>query len=186
MPPPITSTSKTRAVEPVDIGVPRLGVLAHGLAQPAERATASDQRPYSRSRSPSPICGSVAPGQPPLLVDLAAPRPEAGGQPGEVRGAQRRRLGDLGNVHRHAEDVGLELHEEVVGGGAAVAAELLEPDRRVPLHRLDHVAGLVGHGLQGGAGDVGARRAAGEADDGAARVRVPVRRRRGPTRAGTK
>ena len=45
-----------------------------------------------------------------------------------------------------------------------------------PLHRADGVDGLVGDRLERGAREVRASRAAGQADDRPARVRVPVRR----------
>src|SRR5919108_648462 len=45
---------------------------------------------------------------------------------GEVGGAERRRLGDLGDDHRRAEDVGLELHQPPVRHGAAVGLQDLE------------------------------------------------------------
>ena len=41
------------------------------------------------------------------------------------------------------------------------------------VHGLDHVAGLERHGLHDGAGQVGARRAAGDAGERAAGVRIP-------------
>ncbi len=44
------------------------------------------------------------------------------------------------------------------------------------LHHLEHVAGLVGHRVDRRAGDVLDPRVAGQAEDGAARMRIPVRR----------
>ena len=70
----------------------------------------------------------------------------------------------------HAELVGLDLAQQVVGGGAAV-----DPERGQPGHRLEHVAHLERDRLERGAHDVRAGRAAGEADEQAAGVRVPVR-----------
>ena len=46
----------------------------------------------------------------------------------------------------------------------------------VALHRVEQVGHLEGDAFERRAGDVAARGAAGDADDGAARVRVPVRR----------
>src|SRR5947209_8515518 len=49
--------------------------------------------------------------------------PEADGQTGEGGRAEGGRLGDGGALDGDAEEIGLPLHEEVVGGGAAVDAE---------------------------------------------------------------
>ena len=75
----------------------------------------------------------------------AAPgvRPEPDGQAGRVGGAERGGLGHHRAADRHAQDVGLELHGQVVGGHAAVDLEHVEADAGVLGHGLDHVAGLV-------------------------------------------
>src|SRR3954453_3256351 len=57
--------------------------------------------------------GLVPRGLAPHLADLLR-GPHAGGDPGEVGRSQTRRLGDLRNDHRNAEDVGLELHQPSV------------------------------------------------------------------------
>ena len=47
---------------------------------------------------------------------------------GEIGGAQRGGFGDPGTHHRNAQQVGLELHQQVVGAGAAIDPQL--GDRR--------------------------------------------------------
>ena len=47
-------------------------------------------------------------------------------EPREIRGAQRRGLGDARAHDGHAEHVGLELHQQIVRGRAAVDAQLDE------------------------------------------------------------
>ena len=59
---------------------------------------------------------------------------------------------------------------------AAVDLQFGQVDAGVLLHRLQHVAGLIGHRLQRRPGEMGGRRAASQADDRAAGVRVPIRR----------
>ena len=78
-----------------------------------------------------------------------------------------------GRSHRDAELVGLQLQQQVVGRRAAV-----DPQRRRCRARAasPHVAHLEGDRLQRGPDEVRAGRAAGDAEDGAARGRVPVRR----------
>ena len=92
--------------------------------------------------------------------------PHALGQPGEVGGAERGGLLARGPADGHAELVGLQLQQQVHHRRPAV-----DPQRRAPRrpdalgHRVDHVAGLVRHRLDHGPGEVGAGRAAGDADD---------------------
>ena len=79
--------------------------------------------------------------------------------------------------HGHRSAVGLQLAEQVVGRGAAVDRELGQ--RRRPASRVisvDDVAHLERDRLQGRAREVRAGGAAGDAEDRAAGVRVPVRR----------
>ena len=64
----------------------------------------------------------------PALAELVLVGPEAGRQAGGVGGAERGRLGHLRADHGHAEHVGLELHQQLVGGHAAVDAQLGERD----------------------------------------------------------
>src|SRR5215467_1758411 len=51
---------------------------------------------------------------PPLRGNLFFALPEVDGQAGEVGGAERGRFGDHGAHDRNAQDVGLELAEEVI------------------------------------------------------------------------
>ena len=102
-------------------------------------------------------------------------RPHALGDAGEVRGAERGRLPDRGPAHGHAEQVGLELAEQVHDRGAAVDAQLGERSTRGRRHRVDDVAGLQRHRLDDGARDVRPAGAARDAEDRAAGVRVPPR-----------
>src|SRR5580658_2226249 len=49
--------------------------------------------------------------------------PESGGEAGEISRAQRGGLRDLRADDGDAEDIGLELHEQIVDGGAAIDAQ---------------------------------------------------------------
>ena len=111
----------------------------------------------------------------PALAQLVEIRPEADGQAGREGGAERRRLGHGGADHRHAEHVGLELHEQLVGGHAAVDAQLGEGHAGDGVGGVDHLAGLPGRGLERRARDVARAGVGGQADDHAARVVAPVR-----------
>ena len=90
----------------------------------------------------------------PRLGELRGRFPEADRQAGQERGAEGGGLDDLGPDDRHAEDVGLELHQQVVGRGAAVHAQLAEGDARVCLHHVEHVGDLEGDALERGAREV--------------------------------
>src|SRR5829696_738909 len=67
----------------------------------------------------------------PVLAHLVQRGPVPGGQPGQIGRAQRGRLLDLGPDHRDPEDVGLELHEEVVLDRPAVDPQVLQALARV-------------------------------------------------------
>ena len=112
----------------------------------------------------------------PVLAQLVGVLPEADREAGRVRRAERRGLGDDRPADRDAEDVGLDLHAQLVGGDAAVDLEHLEVDAGVLLHRLGDVAALVADRLQRGPGQVGVGVEAGQPDDRAAGVGAPVRR----------
>ena len=146
----------------------RRGPAARALERPAP---VGEQRLALVLAHPRLVAGRLAPH---LAHLLAAPAP--GRDPGQVGGAERGRLGDLGHDHRGAEHVGLELHQPAVGDRAAVGLQHLEPlprRRLLGAHRVDR---LVGDRLQRRPRQVRAAAAAGEADDRAARVGVPVRR----------
>ncbi len=68
----------------------------------------------------------------------------------------------------------MELHEEVVGGGAAVHGKAGYAHAGIALHGAHEVAHLVGYGLKGGAHYVAAGGTAGESGYGAAGMGVPV------------
>jgi hypothetical protein len=76
----------------------------------------------------------------------------------------------------YAEHIRLELHQDVVGGGAAVGFQHRDVIAGVAFHRLQNVGDLEGDALQGGAGDMADLGIAAQADHHAAGVRVPVRR----------
>ena len=110
-----------------------------------------------------------------MLRDVFRRAPHALGQAGEVGGAECCCLGDCGPGDGHLELIGLDLQEEVVGSGAAVGAQRADRTAGRVAHGLDDVARLVRHRLQDGAGEVSPARATREAEDRAARVRVPPR-----------
>src|SRR3954465_399782 len=111
----------------------------------------------------------------PVLAQVLLLGPEAGREARGVRGAQRRGLRHDGPDDRHAEQVGLELHEQLVLHHAAVDLQRLEIDARVLVHRLDDLTALVRRGLERRPRDVPRRDEAGQAGEDAARVGLPVR-----------
>ena len=74
---------------------------------------------------------------------------------GQVGGAERGHLGQVGHLHRSAEQIGLGLHDQRRGGQAAVGADARQRAGRVAVDDLHDVADLVGHRVDGGAGDAG-------------------------------
>src|SRR6266545_3157181 len=68
----------------------------------------------------------------------------AGGQAGGLGGTEGGGLADGGTDDRNSEDVGLQLHEEVVLRGAAVHLERLGRTAAVRRHGLEDLAALEG------------------------------------------
>src|SRR6267142_1878963 len=89
-----------------------------------------------------------APLELPVRRDLLARFPQVDGQAGEIGGAERRGLEHLWPHYRDAEQVGLELHQQVVRGSPAVDAQLGELLARIFLHRLQHGGALAGDRFQ--------------------------------------
>ena len=100
-------------------------------------------------------------------------RPKAGCQARQVGRAQRGGLEVLRAVKLASQKVCLELHEEVVGAGAAVHVKNAQLAARVCGHGVTQVADLVSQGLKSCAGNVGAPGAARQAIDCAAGLAVP-------------
>ena len=110
----------------------------------------------------------------PELPDFRAIPPVADCQPGQVGRSQRRRLPHLWPYDRDAEEVGLELHQQIVGGSAAIHPQFGQRGAGIRFHRFEEVGRLEGDTLQGGPGNVPGSRAAGDAEQGASGIRVPV------------
>ena len=89
--------------------------------------------------------------------------PEACSEAGQISGAEGGCLGDLGADDGNAEDVGLELHEEVVDGCAAIYAEGGKGGC-LGLDGLEYVCDLEGDAFKSGASDVAGEGSAAEAD----------------------
>src|SRR5581483_7947693 len=112
----------------------------------------------------------------PVFRDLLRAVPETYGDTCEVGGTEGGGFGNLRTLDGHAQNVSLELHEQVIDDRAAIDAQSLKTDATVGCHGFEDLAGLVAHGLQRGAGDMAGGRAARQADDGATRIGVPVGR----------
>jgi hypothetical protein len=117
----------------------------------------------------------VARGLAPASLDIRHV-PDAGADPRQAGGPERRGLAHLGNEHGCAEDVGLELHQPPVRDRAAVGAKLGHRLARGGLLGADRIDRLVGDRLEGRAREVAAVGSPCEAHDRAAGVRIPVRR----------
>ena len=103
----------------------------------------------------------------------------AGGQTGQIGRTQRGGFHAGGAHHGNAQQVGLELHQQVVHTGPAIHAQLAHCrtaiGHRVAAHGLQQGRALVGNGFQRRAGDVGDGAATRQTGDGAAGVGLPVR-----------
>src|SRR5262245_10014309 len=107
-----------------------------------------------------------------MLEEIFGTLPDTGRQAGKTGSAERSRFDDGGALDGDAEDVGLELHEEIVRTRAAIDLQAFQ----FYAHEFRDVARLIRERFQRGTGEVRLGRGAREADDCAARGRVPVRR----------
>jgi hypothetical protein len=101
--------------------------------------------------------------------------PVASGQSGGVRGSERDGLDGHRPHDGNVEDVSEELHEEVVGGHAAVYLERLQREPGVGVHRVHDFPGLPAGRLEDRAGQVTLGDIRGQAHDDAAGLVTPVR-----------
>ncbi len=115
----------------------------------------------------------------PRRVDVGGGVPHPFGDAGEERRAERGRLLHRGAAHRDAEEVGLELAEQVHHRRAAVDAHLRGRSAARAGDRVDDVGGLERHRLDDGAREVRPPGAARDADDRAAARRRPTTANRG-------
>ena len=112
----------------------------------------------------------------PVALHVVQAVPVLHRETGEVCRAEGGGLDAARADHVAADQVGLELHQEVVRAGAAVDLQLADVDTGVALHGADDVIGLIGQRFQRGADQVGTVEPAGQTDDRASGALVPVRR----------
>ena len=117
----------------------------------------------------------------PLVLQHFNIGPDACAQTCEIACAEHGGFGGLRAHDGDAEHVGLHLHEEIVGGSAAIDAKLVNAQAAgrvgcVGFHGSNDVGNLKCDAFEGGASQVGTGSSASEAEDGATCVRVPVRR----------
>ena len=110
----------------------------------------------------------------PLVGDFVGVFPEADAETGEVGRTESGGFVDLGADDGDAGDIRLELHEEIIDGGAAIDAEFFDFDAGIGLHGLEDIHGLESDAFEGGAGNMAGVGAAGDAEDGAASGLIPM------------
>ncbi len=130
-----------------------IGVVARGLGE--------------RGREAAVLC--------PACGDLVERSIKTAAEPGQARGAECRRFGDARPGHGQAEQIGQALHQRIIHRHAAIDVERRRV-AAVQAHRLDQVAALQADGVEGRAGDLRPAGVAGDAEDGAPRIGVPIGR----------
>ena len=112
----------------------------------------------------------------PQAADLVPVLPYTGGKARQIGCAQSGRLPDGRAQHGLVQDVGLELHQELVAGCAAIHLQRGDGHADVFFHSRHKIGALVGDGFLRRADDVVLGGAAGNAHNGTAGVHIPVRR----------
>src|SRR5712691_2754197 len=90
----------------------------------------------------------------PVLCQLMLAAPEANRKAGQVGSAQGCRLRNLWSLHRHAENIGLELHEQVVYDSTAIDTQGFHVNLTISRHGFEHVTSLITHRLEDGTSDI--------------------------------
>ena len=112
----------------------------------------------------------------PQAADLVPVLPHTGGKARQIGSAQSGRLPDGRAQHGLVQDVGLELHQELVTGCTAVHLQRGDGYAGVLFHSSHEVCALVGNGFFRRADDVVLGGAAGDAHNGTAGVHIPIGR----------
>src|SRR5258708_12522367 len=99
--------------------------------------------------------------------------PEAGGQASKIRSTQGGRLSNLWPLHRHSQNISLELHEQVIDDGASIDTQSRHMHATVSGHGLKHITGLITHGLKACTSNVASRRPACQSNDVPACAAIP-------------
>src|SRR5712692_11057608 len=108
----------------------------------------------------------------PMLSYFLLAAPEANREASEVSDTKSGRLGNLWSLHRHAKDIRLELHEQIVDNSTAINAQRFQIDLAIGSHRLQHIACLVAHGFKCGTSNVTYRRTTRQTNDRAACIGI--------------
>ena len=90
----------------------------------------------------------------PPIGELVRAVPYTRPKPGQEGRTEGRRLEHHGSGHRCSQKIGLELHEEVVGGCTTINAEVFNRLSSIGRHRLHNVGDLMRDALQRRACDV--------------------------------
>src|SRR5437764_9125183 len=90
----------------------------------------------------------------PVLCQFLFAAPEANCQASQVGSAQGGRLGNLWPLHRHAKNIGLELHKQVVYDSATIDTQGFHVNLTISRHGFEHVTSLITHRLEDGTSDI--------------------------------
>src|SRR5579863_305562 len=111
----------------------------------------------------------------PLLGDLFRAVPETNSDTCEIGGTKSCGLSNLWTLNSNTEDIGLELHQQVVDNSTTINTQRLQTGTAIGFHCLQYVTGLVTHGLQRCTSNMTNSRAASQTDDSTTCVGIPVR-----------
>src|SRR5260370_40316006 len=111
----------------------------------------------------------------PMLAYFLVAAPEAGRHASKIRSTQGSRRSNLWPLHRHSQNISLELHEQVIDDGASIDTQSRHMHATISGHGLKHITGLITHGLKGCTSNVASGRTPCQSPDRAACVGIPVR-----------
>src|SRR5439155_25144416 len=112
----------------------------------------------------------------PGLLDLSTIFPKTGCQASQVSRSEGSGFDDLRSADWDAENVRLELHEQIVARGPPIDAQFVYGNARIFFHDFEDIGHLESDSLQRGARNVSCGGPARQTGNRATRILIPVRR----------
>src|SRR2546430_17491853 len=110
----------------------------------------------------------------PMLSYFLLAAPKASRQASKVGSSQGGRLSNLWPLHRHAENISLGLHEQVIDYCSTIDAQSRHMNAAISSHRLLYIAGLIAHRFKRGSSNIAGLFTSRHTNDGATSIRIPV------------
>src|SRR2546423_14896214 len=126
---------------------------------------------FSLIRAHSRLKGAI---NGPMLSYFLLAAPKASRQASKVGSSQGGRLSNLWPLHRHAENISLGLHEQVIDYCSTIDAQSRHMNAAISSHRLLYIAGLIAHRFKSGSRKISRHLTSRDTNEGAASIGNPA------------